>query len=169
MPSIETIQSAWQLSSLSANLAATSAVTDRPAQAGTRSAGPTAAATGVMVRVSDNNLKLIPLVETSGYAVDTRVVGWRFCESAGIWIPELLGQFTTTAHTVGLPVTINTKTFYPAISATVNQGSANIRVVNGTGYGAPMSILVDHQGCEWIELLPTTAVAKAVNYFHSFN
>lgn len=169
MPQIDTVQNEWQLAGKTANISATSTVTDRPYATGTKAAGPSASAQGVIVPTSDNNLKVQVLVETSAFAVDTRVVGWRFCTDTLMWVPELLGQFTTTAHTVALPAQINSKTFYPAISAVVNQGSANIRQVNGTGYGAPASLLIDHQGCQYIELIATTASAKAVNYLFTCN
>jgi len=140
---------------------------DSTSQNVTMPLAPTGVANEIAVLDSYPNQVVVQVVSTGSTAVDVRVVGWRRCDAIKAWVPMLLCEATATLHT-GTSATINgTASMFATISYVVNQGTANTRVVSGTSYKAPASLLIDAQGCEYVEVGLTCASASVANAFVS--
>ena len=116
----------------------------------------------VILPPAENYYKVVVFNDDSGAATSLRVVGWsKFMQgSVTWWMPTLLARVSATGDTASIAMG-GSATMFPAISYTVNQGSANCKVVDGTGYACPATLMVDTLGAELVELCFTSASIDA--------
>lgn len=126
--------------------------------------GPLAVANeSVVYPVDGESTKLRVYIGTSGGTVEAMLHGWSFSEEDGVWMPEILGKATGTAHTVSR--VIGGTALFPIISWTIDAGSGNLRTVPGSGLKVAASLLADHQGSQWLEVAFRAAAIMQVNGF----
>jgi hypothetical protein len=149
-----------------AHLTLGSSVTTARTLTGTQPAGPNPIAneTGLLGS-ADNQVAFLPLTNTSGGTLLTRIVGWSRVNPENFWVPQLLFQASTVAHTSGdsMGYSVLGTTMYPPATWTINAGSTNSRYVDSSTYKVPGFALVDVLGCEYLEYCFTGTSGHIVN------